>query len=469
MQRLFVAILTIVLPTVAAAGRPNVLFIAVDDLNDWIGCLGGHPQTKTPNLDRLAERGVLFTRAYCAAPACNPSRTALLTGLRPSTTGVYHNSQPWRPVLRDAVTLPQHFKAHGYRVVGTGKIFHGAFNDPASWDEYRRRPSDPNPTAQVRNDPHSKAGGIVWGPLDVEDSATGDYQLVEFAAEFLQQKHDRPFFFACGFVKPHMPWQVPRKYYDLFPVERVVLPKILETDLSDVPLAGRRMARPEGDHLTIIETANWNQAVQAYLATIHYVDGQIGRLLAALDQSPYRDNTIIVLWGDHGWHLGEKQHWRKFALWEEATRAPLVVAGPNVKRGQCQRTVDFVDIYPTLCALCDLPIGKQLEGRSLVPLLRDPSAAWDRPALTTHGRGNHAVRAERYRYIRYADGSEELYDHDADPLEWTNLADRPESAKIKSELAAWLPKTNAPDAPHVKERGKKQAKRKRKNATAGEG
>jgi arylsulfatase A-like enzyme len=453
---------------VAAAERPNVLFIAVDDLNDWIGCLGGHPQCKTPNIDRLASRGVLFERAYCTAPACNPSRASLLTGLRPSTTGVYLNSQPWRPAVPEAVTLPQHFMQHGYRVTGCGKIFHGSFEERASWHEYLKKGGDPQPSEAVRKDPHSRAGGIIWGVLDAEDAEMGDAKIVDHAIEQLEQTHDKPFFLACGLARPHMPWQVPRKYYDMYPLDSIVLPKVRDDDLDDVPEAGLKMARPQGDHKTVVDTENWRHAVQAYLATITFADGQIGRLLDALDQSRYADNTIVILWGDHGWHLGEKHHWRKFSLWEEATRAPLMVAAPGITKPgtRCGRTVDFVHIYPTLVELCGLPAREGLDGRSFVPLLRDPDADWNLPAITTHGRNNHAVRSERWRYIRYADGSEELYDHKADPLEWTNLAGDEKTSDVRRQLTAMLPEKNALDAEHQRRQGggKKAARKKAKQA-----
>jgi arylsulfatase A-like enzyme len=447
----------------AETKQPNVLFIAVDDLNDWISCLGGHPDCKTPNIDRLASRGVLFSNAHCAAPACNPSRAALMTGIRPSNSGVYLNSQPWRPVMPDVVTLPQHFSKHGYQSVGSGKIFHGRYNDPDSWDDYLKQTGDPKPTPAVLNDPHSRAGTIIWGVLDVEDREMSDYKMANYAIKYLGQKHEKPFFLACGIYRPHMPWQVPRKYYDMYPLDKIQLPKVLENDLDDIPKAGVRMARPQGDHAKILKTDNWSYSVQAYLASIAFADVQVGRVLDALDASPYADNTIVVLWGDHGWHLGEKHHWRKFSLWEEATRAPLMMAVPAVTKAgsRCQQAVDFMNIYPTLCELCTLPIGKHLDGVSMVPLMKDPEKTWDRPALTTHGRLNHAVRSNQYRLIRYKDGSEELYDHANDSMEWKNLSDDPKFKTVKRQLAQWFPEKNAPDAPHDQSLGKKKKKKQR--------
>jgi len=439
-----------------AGGKLNVLFIAVDDLNDWTGYLGGYPGVKTPNLDRLAARGVFFTRAYCSAPACNPSRASLLTGIRPSTSGVYFNSNPWRAQLPEAVTLPQHFMAHGYKVHGGGKIFHGAFKDPQSWQEYFDRPGDPAPKVRPANGIPNTAH-FDWGPVQEDDQAMGDTQVVDWAVKFLKQKHDKPFFLAAGLFRPHLPWYAPQKYFDGYPLKDIVLPKVKEDDLADVPPIGRRMARPEGDHAKVLATNNWEKAVQGYLACITYADGQIGRLLDALDNSPYAGNTIIVLWTDHGWHLGEKLHWRKFTLWEEAGRVPMIFVVPGLTGAgaRCERTVSLLDIYPTLADLCGLPIGKQLEGRSLKPLLEDPKAEWDRPVITSYGFQNHAVRSERYRYIRYSDGTEELYDHETDPMEWTNLAGEAKYAEVKKQLAAWLPKVNTKEGPRVGQARKK--------------
>ena len=432
----------------AAATRPNVLFIAIDDLNDWIGCLGGHPDIKTPNMDRLAARGVLFTNAHCSAPACNPSRASLLTGILPSTSGVYHNPQPWRPVMPDAVTLTQHFMANGYRVEGRGKIFHGAYTEEASFHHYIHKGNDPLPPNRPLNG-IPKAAHFDWGPIEATDDDMDDTKVAKWAGDFLKRKHETPFFLAAGLFRPHLPWYVPRQYFDMHPLDAITLPNVNENDLDDVPPVGRQMAKPEGDHRKVIETNNWRRAVQGYLASISFTDTNVGRLLDALDGSPYANNTLVILWGDHGWHLGEKLHWRKFALWEEATRAPLMIAGPGVPKtnARCKRPVSFIDIYPTLCDLCGLPLRTELEGKTLRPLIENPIAPWERPALTTHGRNNHSLRTERWRYIRYRDGSEELYDHDNDELEWTNLANKPEYAELKKELVAWLPKVNAEDAP----------------------
>ena len=430
--------------------RPNVLFLAIDDLNDWVGFLGGHPDVKTPHLDALAKRGVLFTHAYCAAPACNPSRAALMTGIRPSTSGIYLNSQPWRnsPVLRNAVTLPQHFMAHGYTALGSGKIYHGRFPDPASWDRYWPskkycRPADPLP-------PNRPLAGRAaqkhfdWGPLDVPDEKMGDWQVADWVVRQLAKKHDKPFFLAGGFFRPHLPWYVPKKYFEQYPLDKVTLPNVKKDDLADVPRIARTFARPQGDHARVLKHDAWRAAVQGYLASISFVDQCVGRVIAALDKSPHRDNTVLVLWSDHGWHLGEKLHWRKFALWEEATHNVMMVVAPGVTKpgGRCDAPVDLIDIYPTLVDLCGLKKKPELEGLSLLPQLKDPAAHRDRPALTTHGRKNHSIRSARWRYIRYKDGTEELYDHHADELEWHNLAKDPKHTETKAALAKWLPKVN---------------------------
>ncbi len=440
----------------ATKSQPNVLFISIDDLNDWVGCLGGHPDSKTPNIDRLAARGVNFTRAYCAAPVCNPSRASLMTGIRPSTHGVYENQQPMReaPVLKEAVTLPQHFMAHGYKAIGGGKIYHGAYPDPPSWNEYfpsqtQNQPSNPKPPKKPYQ---GIQGNFDWGPLDNADSEMGDYKTVDWATEQLKKKHDKPLFLACGIYKPHLEWYVPKKYFDMYPPDKITLPQVKDDDLDDVPKVGKWLALRSGDHKKVLDQNKYRQAVQAYLAAIAFADAQVGRLLDALDKSEYAKNTIIVLWSDHGWHLGEKLHWRKFALWEEATRNVFAIVAPGVTKpeSRCNRTVSLLDIYPTLIDLCGLSNRMGLEGRSLVPLLKNPKAKWDYPVLTTYLRGNHSIRDERFRYIRYNDGGEELYDHSNDPHEWTNLAEKPEFANIKSRLAKWLPKTDAPDSPKGK-------------------
>ncbi|MDB5344008.1 MAG: betC 3 [Schlesneria sp.] len=441
LQTLGMILLLMVSVVDAAEGKkPNVLFIAVDDLNDWVGFLDGNAQTITPNLDRLAARGMKFNRAYCAAPLCNPSRTSLMTGLRPSTSGVYTNNNDWRPTISEDLPLTTTFRKAGYNVVGAGKIYHESFARRSEWDDFLASPGkDPVPTGDTG------VGGIKFAPLDCKDEDLREWKVVNYGIEQLQKKREKPLLLTVGLFKPHMPWNVPRKYYDLHPLDKIVLPEAPPEDLADIPPAGIKMAKPDGDHKEMLESGRWKEAVQAYLAAISFTDGQIGRLLDALDKSPERDNTIIVLWGDHGWHLGEKQHWRKFSLWEEATRAPLIWVVPGITKPgtSSDRTVDFMSIYPTLTDLAGIPTPKHVEGKSLRSLLADPKSEWTQPAITTFGFNNHAVRTEGWRYIRYANGDEELYDETADPKEWTNLANRPEHATKKAELAKLLPAQNA--------------------------
>jgi len=429
-----------------AAQRPNVLFIAIDDLNHWVGHLGRNPQARTPNIDRLAAGGIYFTRAYCTAPACNPSRASLMSGLRPSTTGCYVNGQDWHPGIDEKLLLNTHFSNAGYRVYGAGKIYHGSYGPGGHWDEYFQSDEKTRRHADAKD---TGVGGIQFFPLANADEEMPDYHTVSFGLEKLREKSDKPFFLAIGLIKPHMPFSVPKKWYEMFPLESIQLPPHRADDLDDVPAAGVRMAGPQKDHAEIEASGRWKEAVQAYLATIAFCDAQVGRLLDGLDQSEYRDNTIVVLWSDHGWSLGEKSHWRKFALWEEPTRTVFVwrMPGSKPQRNRCDRTVDYLSIYPTLCELAGLSLPSHLEGRSIAPLLKDPEARWELPAVTTHGRQNHTVRSEGWRYIRYADGSEELYDEASDPLEYTNLAGRANYADQIQQMRQWLPKTDAENLP----------------------
>ncbi|MEX2263767.1 MAG: sulfatase [Bryobacteraceae bacterium] len=420
----------------AAPQRPNVLFIAIDDLNDWVGALAGHPQTVTPSIDGLARRGVTFRHAYCQAPMCNPSRASLMLGLRPSSTGIYRNADVWRDGAPDAVALPQHFMNNGYEVLGGGKIYHGSQNDARSWQAYYNFEGFLHPPKVPVND-IPNAGHFDWSPLDVKDEETADTKLAMWTGDYLSRKRDKPFFLACGFYRPHLPWYVPRQYFDKFPESGIRLPEVLANDLADVPKSAIRSLR---DHDNVTSTRQWKKAVASYLACINFADANVGRVLRALDSGPNRENTIIVLWTDHGWQLGEKQQWRKFTLWERSCRVVCTIAAPGVSQSNrsCGRTVELLDIYPTLADLCNLPPKKELEGRSLRPLLQNPDASWDKPAITSDGPDKTTVRTERWRYSRFADG-EELYDHTADPHEWHNLAGRAEHAGAKRQLAALLP------------------------------
>jgi len=436
-----------------SATQPNVLFIAVDDLNHWVGYLGRNSQTLTPNIDRLAKRGVWFTHSYCAAPVCNPSRAALMSGLRPGATGVYDNSENFQPVIPTEITLTTQFRKAGYFVCGAGKIFHNSVYRPAEWDDWMRNArgargeEDGSPQAAVR------AGKLPITPLNCRDEDMADFQFVDYAIAQLNRKHDKPFFIACGLKKPHLPWSVPQKYYHKFPLESIQLPPYKEDDLDDLPPIALEMARgPANDHKAIMKAGGtnvWKQAIRAYLATINFCDTQVGRLLDAYDKSAERENTIICFWSDHGWHLGEKHHWRKFALWEEATRAPHIWVVPGVTKpgSSCERTVDYMSIYPTLMDLSGLPTPAHVQGKSIRALLANPQMPWDQPAVTTYLRNNHSVRTQSWRYTHYSDGGEELYDETKDPYEWTNLAWKGAGDKsLKGDLGKYLPKENKPPA-----------------------
>lgn len=431
----------------ARESKPNVLFIAIDDLNHWVGHLGRNPQTKTPNIDRLAAQGLSFTNAYCTAPACNPSRASLMSGMRPSTTGCYTNAQNWRPGIREDKFLNTHFFKNGYRVYGAGKIYHGSYDRGGEWTDYfdgKGGALAPHPSA-----PDKGVGGIQFYPLASTNEEMPDHAVVDWSIARMKEEGEQPFFIACGLVKPHMPFSVPKEWYDKFPLESIELPPHREDDLDDVPPAGVKMAGPDGDHAKILASGRWKEAVQAYLATIAYCDYEVGRLLDALEASPKKDHTIVCLWSDHGWSLGEKSHWRKFALWEEPTRTVHIWRVPGITPvgKTCEWPVDYLNVYPTLASLAGLSRPEHLEGFDMSPILEDPALDWDQPAMTTHGRGNHSVRFGDWRYIRYADGGEELYDHASDPLEYTNLAADPKLAETKKDLATYLPKEEAKDLP----------------------
>lgn len=434
--------------------RPNVLFIVIDDLNDWIGPLGGHPQARTPNLDRLAARGTVFTSAHCQAPLCNPSRTSFLTGLRPSTTGVY-GLDPWFRTdrrLKDLVTLPQYFERHGYRTLTTGKIFHDAYpprdqrkdgNEFSVWgfqggygplrkDKLVKTPMD-HPA-------------VDWGVFPERDEDQDDWKVAEWAVQQLRQPAgDRPFFLSVGFRRPHLPCYASQKWFDLYPEETLQLPPVRDGDRLDTPRFSWYLhwLLPEPRLAWLKRENQWKPLVRAYLASTSFVDSQVGRVLDALEQSGHADNTIVALISDHGWHLGEKEVSGKNTLWEPSTRVPMILSAPGFPAGRrSRRPVELVDVYPTLVDLCGLPRKDGLDGHSVVPLLRDADAVRNWPAITTHGPNNHTVRTEDWRYIRYADGSEELYNLVRDPREWNNLADEPKYAGIKRALSRRLPKEN---------------------------
>jgi arylsulfatase A-like enzyme len=443
---------------------PNVLFIAIDDMNDWTTLFDKANPIKTPNLERLAERGTFFARGYCNSPACNPSRASVLSGVRPSTSGVYNNSSNWNKAMPEVTILPQHFKNQGYQTYASGKIFHHhgtAFFRYEAFDEYlefpTKQPDRPMPMdgnlngIQQWTRPDGRKGKISlnfdWGVYPPDETFHIDNRTVDWAIDKIENT-EAPFFIATGIFRPHMPFYAPQDWYDRYSMKDLVMPDLKEDDLADLPAAAKQMLTSRSFISTFrAEKARdakiFDKAVRGYQAASSFADHNVGRLLDALDSSGKADTTVIVLWSDHGFHVGEKEHWEKFVLYEKATHIPYIIVAPGFNKGQVSyRPVTLVDLYPTLVELCGLPAPDHLEGESLVPLLKNPKAKKD-PAIITYGQDNHAIRDDRYRYIRYADGGEELYDTENDPHEWNNLAQRTGSRKIMNELAKWLPDQNA--------------------------
>lgn len=446
--------------------QPNVLFIAIDDLNNWLGCLNGYSNTKTPNIDRLAAQGVLFTNAHCQAPLCGPSRASLMTGLRPSTTGIYgmtpdEKVRSENPVTKDIVFLPEYFKNNGYHTMGIGKLFH-IHSPKGLFDESGGRVKGFGPLPEERfvwdgfgTSDRENYGrtSTDWGAYPAADSLMPDHQSVDWVIERLNKTYDQPFFMGLGFLRPHVPLYVPQKWFDLHPIEGIEVAPYQANDLDDVPPVAFEIndlpMMPSTDWA--IESGEWKNIIQAYLACVSFVDYQIGRVLDALEDSGHADNTIIVLWSDHGYRLGEKGTFAKHALWEPATNAPLIFAGPDLPKGKViDAPAEMLSIYPTLLELSGLPAYDRNEGKSLVPIMKNLEEQSETYAITTFGRKNHAVRSTHYRYIRYEDGGEEFYDHKNDPNEWTNQATNPKYKEEIGKLKKQLPKANAPWDIHSK-------------------
>jgi arylsulfatase A-like enzyme len=496
MRFLLPIIIVLSLSGFSLAGKPHVLFIAIDDLNDYISPLDNHPGIQTPHFERLARRSVNFANAHCAAPVCHASRVAVMTGVHPTRSGIYRNmfgarGPRWRhesKVLENAVVLSQHFRDHGYHAAGGGKIFHtlqwtphDSQNDPEAWDEYRGDPHNPIapdwPRPELISD---KKAGLTKGrplggssqlfgaaPLEQPDEQTGDHMVVDWAIEQMKQEREKPLFLAVGLFRPHIPWEVPRKWFDQYPLKEIKRPPYREDDLNDAHNHGRTHW-----HKWVIENHQWRKLMQGYLASISYVDHQLGRLLDALDRTPgMKNNTIIVLWSDHGFHIGEKSNWEKFALWDQTSRVPLFIHAPGVSKDgeKTRQPATLTDVYPTLCELAGLPIPGQCDGLSLVSQLKSPGAKRDRLALCSFQFGNernpsHGVSDERYRFIRYGNGFEELYDLKNDPHEYENLIDNPQFASVKTRLANGIPPNSATlallpkDSPHHRANQKKRGK-----------
>ncbi len=437
--------------------RPNVLMICVDDLNDWIGAMQGHLNAITPNMDRLAARGVLFANAHCQAPVCGPSRASLMSGLRPSTTGIYgqiddEEIRRASKAVQDVVFLPEYFKNNGYHTMGKGKIFHnfapeGVFNEAAG----REKGFGPKPENNFKWDRNGTS--TDWGAFPENDNEMPDYRTAKWAVEKLEAEYKTPFFLVAGFVRPHVPWYVPQKWFDMHPVENIQTPPYKKDDFYDLPAISKQLHEMPMMPTTewAIESGEWKNIVQAYLASVTFVDYYIGEVLNALENSPYKDNTIVILWSDHGYRLGEKGTFAKHALWQEATNAPLIISVPNGQKGIVRaQAVEMLDIYPTLLDLCHLPPNVKNEGKSLKPLLEGSNIKEEYYAVTTYGRNNHAVVSDQFRYIRYEDGTEELYDHMQDPNEWQNIANDTMNTKVVQMHRQRLPQHNALWAPNGK-------------------
>lgn len=457
-------------PLIAVDTPPNVLFLAVDDMNDWIGCLETTPRAVTPNIDRLAARGVNFTNAHTAGVFCAPSRAAIFSGQFATTTGCYRspNYFVWHPEIE---AIQMSFAKSDYTTLGAGKLFHhpaGAI-DQRGWSQFFLRNQiqresgwpleswssetpvpQPFPASIYNKGQRFKAGLFLeWGaiPNDNEEEMA-DTIRVNWAVKQLKREHDKPFFLACGLYAPHFPNYCPQKYFDLYDLAEIELPPIKDDDLEDLPPKIRRQKenRKRQHHDKLVKLGAVKDAIHGYLACISYADAMIGRVLEALESSPYADNTIVVFWSDHGYHHGEKGDWGKHTLWERTSNVPFIWAGPGVTAGaKTDVTVSLIDMYPTLIEICRLPKPNQpLEGKSLAPTLGDPATATDRNVLLPHmNPGEYAIINRDWRYIRYGEDGEELYNLREDPNEWYNLASDDRYAEVKSELRKSAPKTFA--------------------------
>ena len=460
MTRLFITFIISVFCSIGLAvrgyaqsdGKRDIVLIIVDDLNDWVGCLGGHPNAKSPNIDALARSGMLFSQAYCNSPQCRPSRTSLMHGVYPFNTGIYFNVKGPNEIKIKTPTIHGFFESNGYRVVSGGKVFHG--NHDNFGDAFLHRPKDPKPPRGKDNFNAMRAPNDGY-PLQVGDHEMGDYKVASWAIEQWKKQTDRPLFMSIGFYRPHRPLQVPKRWFELFPLQSINRPAEPNgiNDWADMPEFARKLARShahkpmhEGlsDHEYIVKNDEWDSTIRAYLASIAFVDSQIGRFLKSLERNPRGRETIVMLVSDHGWHLGEKKHWSKGAIWEQTTHIPFIVRGSGVKSGSiCSQPVSLIDVYPSLVDLANLEIPSWLDGESIKPQINDPSKPRS-PAISSYGNANTSIRTNHWRYIRYEDGSEELYDHRNDPNEWFNLANKSDFLKIKNKLINMIPEDQYP-------------------------
>jgi len=436
--------------------RPNVLFVSIDDFNDWgPSQLNGEPfAVETPNFDSLATEGILFTNAHCNAPACNPSRTSIMSGLHPVSTGVYGNSMDWRanPVFDDILLLPEYFKKHGYATLGGGKIYHAnqgsdrereGHLSPRGWDSFFPSFKQQLPVQSMPDIPPNRGEGkFDWGGTGKPLEEMGDHKVVNWAIDQMNTVREEPLFLAVGIYRPHMPWYIPDSFYDKYEDVEIVPPSNPDGWDKNIPLdllkRTKRFREFTGDP----------GPSRGYAACISYADFELGRLIKALKASPIAENTIVVVWTDHGWHLGEKGHFSKFTLWEESTQVPLLLVSPGLMPKEVDTAVSLLDVYPTLVALAGLPENNDNEGQNLLPIISQKTD-WNRTILTSSNETFHAVRDGRYRYIK-SPVAEGLFDHFHDPREFNNLAEDPEYAQVIDRLSDALPDNPRPSMPKSK-------------------
>ncbi|MCB0646270.1 MAG: sulfatase [Saprospiraceae bacterium] len=442
------------------AQKPNVVMIVLDDMNDWTTLFDENNPIRVPNIKELASRGAFFTKAYASSPACNPSRASVMTGLRPHKTGVYGNSSDWRSATPGHPTIQQLFKDNGYYTAGSGKIFHHhndwAFHDNAAFNEFlMMNINEPYPPKKLNGLDDYGSRNTDWGIWPPQIEQTADFKTMEYAKAFLAKDHESPFFLNLGIYKPHSPFFAPAPYFEEYPSSSLTMPILLEKDETDLPAGAKEMLLDSDWFWTGMQASlhkkpqAWRDYVRAYQACASFADDMVGRIMKALEESKYASNTIIILWSDHGFHLGEKNHFEKFALWEKTTHVPFIVIAPGITSpGMIIDTpIDLTAIYPGIAELCGITTP-EVDGKSFVQLLRNKSSDIG-PALQTYGKGNHALRTERWRYIRYNDGSEELYDHESDPNEWNNLANGLKYRPIMDSLQQFLPRTSADQVPDL--------------------
>ena len=453
-----------------STAKLNILYIAIDDMNNWVGAMGG--AAKTPNIDKLASEGRLFSNAYCVVPACNPSRVAILTGVRPETNGQYTNPGNFRDLPGNAtrITLPMYLQQNGYEAVAAGKVFHNGRgkgsepdpqSDPQSWNyQFSNNVGtgghslflDENNQAKwLEGAMHKDGMDIkkpeylskfgVWGITPEKKEETADWQNATFASNYLKEKHEKPFFLSVGLFRPHSPQIAPKEFFDMYPLENVVVPELPEDDMDDVPQIAK--TNFSSDFVKLVkDKGQLKLATQAYLASVSFADACIGKILKGIEEGPNKENTIVVLWTDHGWQLAHKNRWEKFSLWKQATNSPLIIKYPNMKNKGVviNQAVSLLDLFPTVLDLSAIKKPDFLEGISLVPLLTDSTYKRKEPALVTYEKGNISAQKNEWNFIQYQDGSEELYNHLNDPKEFKNIINEKGNEKLKIELRSYVEK-----------------------------